>query len=266
MNILNKYVGQVVDKVTGKVDESLSDKFDAKSYNTVNEFRQKLSGGLAFSNNFVVGFSLPSFLKGSSFLSYLGVSSFDSELGLYCNKVTNPAKKIKTNNVTVYNNLNRIIPNGYDWSTIQVSFIETADRKIFQLFQEWMDGINNPITNCGNFYADSIGEIKVNMLNRAGETKGYIVYEEAMPISLSFTDLDWNSTSNLVSVSVDFSYIYQTTRDYTIKDIYNSVLDFGDSDIAQLINRGNTAIKNIAKGQLNTTGKKILSKITTRWF
>lgn len=243
MNIINKYVNQGLNKLVSKVNKAVSswdisgESKNISAVKTVDDFRNKLSegGGPARTNQFIVSFEVPTFMNESKLLGYLGVTQFNEELGIYCYKVSAPEKRFNTTKVKYENYIERDIPTNYSWDDLTFSFIERKDYLIYNLFNEWLDGIHNPITNTGRFYNEITCDVKINLLNKDNEIMAYYTLLEAKPISVSLSELTWETNDQYVSIDVDFSYTYPVSKDYDLTSLLNSVLEFGSSDVSNTI-------------------------------
>lgn len=240
MNIINKYVKRFTDKIEDRADR-LAGKLisDVKGPSSIDEFRSKIeSKGLARTNNFIVSFELPSFLqKDINFLSLVGLPSFSETLGIACYKVDISEFDLSKTDVKYVNNVKRAIPTGYKWGDVKFSFIENQQYQIYKLFSKWIASINNPITNTGMFYNDTISDVKINFFNKKNNIISYIALEEAQPKSVEITDFDWGSSNTFVSVDVTFDYMYQYNELFNISALLNAVTNFGDSDLVQTISK-----------------------------
>lgn len=239
MNIINKYLNEAINNVISKGNEAVNDldisqnTANISSVTSINAFRNKLQtkNGVARTNQFMVSFSLPSWMSDSTLLSYLGITQFNEELGLLCNKAIPPTKTIQSQSIKYNNTIERKIPSGYKWDEVTFSFIERNDYFIFKLFNEWLDGINNPITNTGRFYNDICSDVKINFLDKTNKVIAYYSLFEAYPTSITISNYDWEQLNQYVSIDVTFNYIYATHRDYELTSLVESVQNFGSSDV-----------------------------------
>ena len=163
------------------------------------------------------------------------VTQFNEELGIMCYKATAPEKKFNTVKVKYENQIERDIPTNYTWDVITFSFIERKDYLIYNLFNEWLDGMHNPITNTGRFYNEIISDVKINFLNKDNEVMAYYSLIEAKPVGMTMSELTWETNDQFVSIDVDFSYIYPTNKDFELTSLVNSVMDFGSSDVVNTL-------------------------------
>lgn len=259
MNIINKYIDQALNKVVSKVNTAVSSMdISGESKNlslttTISDFRNKLTagGGPARTNQFAVSFELPTFMNDSKLLGYLGVTQFNEELGILCYKASAPEKRFNTVKVKYENNLERDIPVSYSWENITFSFIERKDYLLYNLFNEWMNGMHNPVTNTGRFYKDIVTDVKINFLNKSNDVMAYFTLLEAKPIAMTMSELSWENNDQYVSIDVEFSYMYPVNKDYELTTLVNSVMEFGSSDvintIKDVINTGWKGIPSIMK-------------------
>lgn len=260
MNIINKYIKQFTDKIENKVDDLAGLVInDVTGPSSINKFRSKMeSKGIAKPNNFVVSFELPSFLQNKlNFLSIIGLPTFSETLGIACYKAVIPHSAITKAPVKYINNVTRAIPVGYKWDSITFSFIENQQYQMYKLFSKWISSINNPITNTGMFYNDTISSVKINFFNKKNNVLSYIALEEAQPTSVQITDFDWNKMNQYVSVDVTFDYMYQYNEDFNISEVLNAVTDFGSSDLVQTISQTYNWGTHISSSLENFFNKKL---------
>lgn len=258
MNIINKYVDRFKEMLTSKANKLVESMdltgesgglFSVTDFkeSSLTKFRNKLEAkhGVATTNQFMISFELPSWMKDSKWLSYLGVTQFNEELGLLCYKVSPPTKTIQSTAVKYTNNLERKIPMGYKWDEVTFSFIERKDYFVYNTFNEWMDGINNPITNTGRFYNDCVADVKINFLDKNNNILAYYVLLEAKPTSISIGDLDWSQNNQFVSIDVTFDYLYSINKDYDLTQLVRAIQDFGNSDVSNTLDSLNISWKDI---------------------
>lgn len=258
MNIINKYVNEAINKVVSKVNTAVSsmdisgEKKNLSLTTTIDDFRNKLNagGGPARTNQFAISFEVPTFMNESKMLGYLGVTQFNEELGILCYKASAPEKKFNTVKVKYENHIERDIPVSYSWDTMTFSFIERKDYLLYNLFNEWLNGMHNPVTNTGRFYNEITTDVKINFLNKDNQVMAYYTLMEAKPVSMTMSELTWETDDQYVSIDVDFSFVYPMNKDYELTSLVNSVMDFGSSDVVNTI-----------KDTINTTWKGLPSAI-----
>lgn len=266
MNIINKYVEKFTNKAISKLEDKITSMDITKEFANVNSvtdlstFRNKLNArrGLARPNQFAISFELPSWMNGSPNLSYFGITQFNEELGILCNKFTPPAKSMNTTSVRYGNNLERKIPTGYKWDTAKFSFIETGDYFCYNMFNEWLDGIINPLTNTGRFYDEITADVKINFLTKENEIIAYYTLLEAYPSQVTISDYDWDTNNSYVTIEVEFDYLYPTSRDYNLSMLFNAVSEFGSSDIASTVHDAIGELKNFGFSTIKSKLKSLV--------
>lgn len=229
MSLLDKYLNNAFTKVTSKLDALAAKALEGDAPSSIDKFRATLTNtGLGRPNNFIVNFSLPNYVSTSisaDIKSLFGVTSFDSDLGLLCNEASLPSRKLNTVEVKT-SGFSRKVPNNYTYEDITFSFIDTNDHLAYNIFSNWMDGINNPYTNSGKFYDDYTSDIKVNLLDKENKTTKYISMIKAYPISIDSLPLSWESSEGYNKVKVTFNYLYHIDKDYSSAAIINTIKNF----------------------------------------
>lgn len=254
-DIINTYIERKTNQLLSKIDKSLNSKFYTASKTGLDEFRALISnsGGLQRTNRFSFNIPLPEFLRNTlieeftlqNFLSTQGLNLFDGSLGLLCQKVSIPSKSIRTNAIKI-NGLTRNIPMNYTWDSITAEFIDPLNGIIYNTFYNWMDGINNPITNTGKFYDDFVKDLRLDFLSRDNEVAGYITLNEAFPTVVTKGSVDYGDGSYMTT-TVTFSYIYQTNRDYSSNMLYNILNNLTNGAAGDLLNTASHEIDTVER-------------------
>lgn len=248
-DIINKYIKQTTDKFLDLVDVTIDQRLHEPANTSLDVFRSNLSAGIARPNNFIFNVTLPDFLRPSlierfsvaSILASQGLSPFEGKLSLLCFQVELGAKKFN-NKIVKSGGQTRKIPQNYSWDNVICSFIDTNEHIVFNTMSDWMDGINNPITNTGVFYNEYITDMRVDLLNKKNTITGYAALNEAYPISVSRSTLNWGSLNTFMVTTVEFSYLYQNNKDYSSLQLYNTMNNLTDGAFSKLLNIANDTI------------------------
>lgn len=227
---INKYISQYTDKVLTKLDKKADQAIYGPSKNTLDEFRAAISsqGGIQRLNQFIFNIPIPEFLRQSliddfsvnNFLSTQGLNIFDGTLGLLCRSVEIPPKQLNTSQIKI-NGQTRTVPMNYRWDNVTATFIDTNSCLVYNVFSNWLDAINNPVTNTGRFYDDYVKDLRLDYLNKNSEVMGYISLYEAFPIAVSRSAVSYDATNGYMTTTVTFSYLYQANQYYTANMLYN---------------------------------------------
>ena len=244
-DIINTFIQKKTDKILKKIDKKLNNVFYSPSKSSLDEFRMTISnaGGIQHLNRFVFNIPLPDFIRETlldrfnrqNLLATQGLNVFDGTLGLLCTKVSIPAKTLRMSEVKVNGQTLRV-PMNYNWDTITADFIDPLNGLIYNTFYDWMDGINNPVTNTGRFYDEYVRDLRLDYLSRTDEVAGYITLNEAFPISVKKADVSYDEPGYMTT-SVTFSYIYQTNRDYSSLMLYNILNNVTNGTVGELLNQ-----------------------------
>ena len=266
-DIVNQFIQNQTDKILNKIDKTVNNQFYTASKTSLDEFRAAITsnGGLQRRNRYVFNITLPEYLRKtliedfslSNAMYALGTNVFDGTLGLLCQSITIPAKQLNTTSIKI-NGQTRIVPMNYRWDNVSAEFIDTNNCLIYNTFYNWMDGINNPITNTGKFYDDFVKDLRLDYLNRNNEVIGYITLNEAYPISVTRSQSSYDSNNSYITTSVTFTYLYQSNRDYSSLMLYNILNNLTNGSASTILNSATQLIDTfnpieIVKGSLNST-------------
>ena len=261
-DIINTFIqrktNQILDKIDKKIEEKFTNRFQSPSKESIDEFRSTISnsGGLQRLNRFMFNIPLPEFLRPTlierfnlkNILATQGLNIFDGTLGLLCNKISIPAKSLRTTEVKI-NGQTRRVPMNYNWDTVTAEFIDPLNGLIYNTFYDWIDGINSPVTNTGRFYDDYIMDLRLDYLSRSNEVVNYITLNEAFPISVSKANVSYEDTG-FMTTSVTFTYIYQTNRDYSSDMLYNILNNVTSGVAGKLLNKATSYVDQLNPAQL----------------
>ena len=126
-DIINTFIQRKTNKILDRLDKSLSNRFYSPSMTSLDEFRSVIAnaGGLQRANRFMFNIPLPDFLRetlierfsAKNFLATQGLNIFDGTLGLLCEKISVPAKELRTTEIKI-NGQTRRVPMNYTWDTV----------------------------------------------------------------------------------------------------------------------------------------------------
>lgn len=245
VDIVNQFIQNETDRILNNIDKKLNNVFYTASKTTLDEFRATIAGagGLQRNNRYVFNIPLPDFLRKTlledfsmkNIMANLGKNVFDGTLGLLCQRITIPPKQLNTTNIRI-SGQTRVVPMNYRWDTVTAEFIETTNGLIYNTFYNWLDGINNPVTNSGKFYDDFVKDLRLDYLNRDNEVVGYITLHEAYPVSVSRSQSSYDGNGYIVT-SVTFTYLYQLNRDYSSNMLYNMLNNVVPGAADKLLNK-----------------------------
>lgn len=257
-DIINTFIKRKTDQILDKFDKRVNNKFYSASKSSLDEFRSMISnsGGLQRSNRFMFNIPVPEFLRETiierfsmkNVLALEGLNIFNGEFGLLCQKVSIPAKSLHTTEIKI-NGQTRRVPMNYTWDTVTADFIDPLNGLIYNTFYDWIDGINNPVTNTGRFYDDFVKDLRLDYLNKSNEVVGYIMLNEAFPISVTKSDVSYEDRG-YITTSVTFSYLYQTNRDYSSRMLYNILNNVTNGVAGELLNMATETVDKFNPAQL----------------
>lgn len=243
-DIINTFIERKTNKLLEKLDKRINNRFYSPSKTNLDEFRAVITenGGLQRLNRFIFNIPLPEFLRETlierfntqNVLATQGLNVFDGSLGLLCTKIDVPAKELRTSQIKIGGHT-RTVPMNYSWDNVTATFIDPLNGLIYETFYNWLDGINNPITNTGRFYSDFVKDLRLDYLSKENEVMGYITLNEAFPISVSKAAVSYEDTGYMTT-TVTFSYLYQTNRDYSSNMLYNILNNITQGAAGKLLN------------------------------
>lgn len=257
-DIINTFIQQKTEKLLNKLDKKLNNAFYSPSKTSLDEFRAVIAnaGGLQRLNRFVFNIPLPEFLRETlidkftlkNFLSTQGLNVFDGTLGLLCTKISVPSKSLRTSEIKI-NGQTRRVPMNYTWDTVTAEFIDPLNGLVYDTFYNWIDGINNPVTNTGRFYDDFVKDLRLDYLSKTDEVTGYITLNEAFPVSVTKAAVSYEE-SGYMTTSVTFSYLYQTSKDYSSNMLYNILNNVTDGVAGNLLNAATEYVDKLNPAQM----------------
>ena len=250
-DIINTFIERKTNQLLNRLDKKLNNVFYSPTKTTLDEFRALISnsGGLQRLNRFVFNIPVPEFLRETiienftmkNILATQGLNIFDGTLGLLCTKIEVPEKSLRTTEIKI-NGQTRRVPMNYNWDTVTAEFIDPLNGLVYDTFYNWIDGINSPVTNTGRFYDDFVKDLRLDYLSRDSEVVGYIMLNEAFPISVSKAAVGYEE-NGYMTTSVTFSYLYQTNRDYSSQMLYNILNNVTGGTVSSLLNQATDTLK-----------------------
>ena len=257
-DIINTFIQRKTNKILNSLDKSIANRFYSPSRTSLDEFRSIITnaGGLQRANRFMFNIPVPEFLRetiierfdAKNILATQGLNIFDGTFGLLCEKISVPSKSLRTSEIKV-NGQTRRVPMNYTWDTVTAEFIDPLNGIIYNTFYDWIDGINDPVTNTGRFYDDFVKDLRLDFLSKSGDVAGYITLNEAFPISVTKSALS-SDDKGYITTSVTFTYLYQTKRDYSSRMLYNILNNVTDGVAGRLLNIATTAVDRYNPAQL----------------
>ena len=165
----------------------------------INDFKAKLAGGGARSNQFKVTMPFP---------GYAQVGGEIEDLAFLCRSTTIPAMNVGVVNVPFRGRQIKIAGDRTfdEWS---ITVLNDTNFKLRNAFERWQNGINNMtdnegLTNPVDYQVDAF----VDHLDRNGNTIKSYTLRGAFPTSVGGIPLDYETTDAIETFDVTFSYQY----------------------------------------------------------
>ena len=168
----------------------------------INEFKSRLRGGGARSNQFKVTLPFP---------GYAAVGGETSDLAFLCKASALPGQSIPSIAIPFRGRELKIAGDRAfeDWS---ITVINDTDFKLYRAFERWMNGINNMtdnegIANPADYQVDGF----VDQLDRNGTTLKSYTYRGLYPEALANIPLSYGTNDAIETFDVTFRYQYFET-------------------------------------------------------
>ena len=165
----------------------------------INDFKAKLAGGGARSNQFKVTMPFP---------GYAQVGGEIEDLAFLCRSTTIPAMSVPSFNVPFRGRSIKIAGDRTigDWS---VTVYNDTNFKLRNAFERWQNGINNMtdnegLTNPVDYQVDAF----VDHLDRNGNTVKSYTLRGLFPTDIAAIDLSYDEQTAIEEFSVTFAYQY----------------------------------------------------------
>ena len=168
----------------------------------INEFKSRLRGGGARSNQFKVTLPFP---------GYAAVGGETSDLAFLCKASALPGQSIPSIAIPFRGRELKIAGDRAfeDWS---ITVINDTDFKLYRAFERWMNGINNMtdnegIANPADYQVDGF----IDQLDRNGKTLKSYTYRGLFPTALAAIPLDYSTNNAIEDFQVTFAIQYFET-------------------------------------------------------
>ena len=168
----------------------------------INDFKSRLRGGGARSNQFKVTLPFP---------GYAAVGGETSDLAFLCKASALPGQSIPSIAIPFRGRELKIAGDRAfeDWS---ITVINDTDFKLYRAFERWMNGINNMtdnegIANPADYQVDGF----IDQLDRNGKTLKSYTYRGLFPTTLQSIALDYSTNNTIEDFQVTFAIQYFET-------------------------------------------------------
>lgn len=174
----------------------------------IDGFKANLIGGGARANQFTVELAFPAFLQSSA-----AIASYKGQF--LCKAAQLPASTVDKTPVN-YRGREVKFAGERVFAPWRVTIINDTDFLLRNLFESWMNGINNHRTNNGITNASQYQTtFNVFQLDRnGGAIKGYS-FVDAFPTEVSAIELSFDNNNEIETFDVTFEYNYWTSRTST---------------------------------------------------
>jgi hypothetical protein len=136
---------------------------------------------------------------------------------MYCKATSLPGTNLLTNEVTTFGE-NREMPYQRSYDNLNLSFMMDIDLKIKRFFENWMNGIINPVTRVQEYYDNYIATITITIndnaskssrerLNRTTNERFKLTLYECYPKTIGEMTLSYDS-EGFAELPVTMNYKY----------------------------------------------------------
>ena len=135
-------------------------------------------------------------------------------VSLRCETVSLPGRNLDSmTDSNIYGPTREIVKGVTYAEDVSLSFVSSGGLEERVFFEEWQKLAFNEETWNVNYYNDYIGSVEIYLLDRQDTKKFGIKLWEAYPKSITATDLSQSSNSEIIRISVGFSFRYWTSLD-----------------------------------------------------
>jgi hypothetical protein len=174
----------------------------------IDGFKANLIGGGARANQFQVELAFPAFLQSNA-----AIAAYKGQF--LCKAAQLPASTVDKTPVN-YRGREVKFAGERVFAPWRVTILNDTDFLLRNLFEAWMNGINNHRTNQGITNASQYQTtFNVFQLDRnGGAIKGYS-FVDAFPVEVSAIELSFDNNNEIETFDVTFEYNYWTSRTST---------------------------------------------------
>lgn len=176
----------------------LSGTRNSGSGKSITQFISKVkTGGLARSNRYAVGMTLPQ--------AHPGAPNLKSIL-LFCDQISLPGANYSTVQNRTFGEF-RELPYEKLYDQITLSFYVDANMEVKKLFDDWQNIISNPVTRTYYYYDDYKTDITIEVQDTQDKKRYAVKLYECYPKSVGNVQLDYSSR-DVMKLSVGIQYKY----------------------------------------------------------
>ena len=135
-------------------------------------------------------------------------------VSLRCETVSLPGRNLDSmTDSNIYGPTREIVKGVTYAEDVSLSFVSSGGLEERVFFEEWQKLAFNEETWNVNYYNDYIGSVEIYLLDRQDTKKFGIKLWEAYPKSITATDLSQSPNTEIIRISVGFSFRYWTSLD-----------------------------------------------------
>ena len=164
----------------------------------ITEFKSRLQGGGARSNQFKVTLNFP---------DYASVGGETSDLAFLCNASAIPGHTITATTVDFRGRQLKLAGDARVFADWTLTVLNDTDFKLYKAFERWINGMNNATTNEGltnplDYQVDGF----IDHLDRDGNSIKQYTFRGVFPTTLGDIALDYTTANAIEAFDVTLSY------------------------------------------------------------
>lgn len=175
---------------------------------TLNQFISTVAGeGLMRTSRFAVMFTIP---------SAVAEGQYDRDFRkvlLYCDNINLPGITLETTAAKTFGE-HREMPYNKLFDTINIGFYVDNSMTVKLLFDNWMGGIQDPVTRNFSYYKDYTTDITIDVFDVADKSRYQVTLFQCYPKALQPIQMDYGN-KEVMKMSVAMNYKYWTSTSTT---------------------------------------------------
>lgn len=191
---------------------------------TLNEFISQVAGeGLMRTSRFAVSFALPSSLSAGLYSADL------RKILLYCDTINLPGLTLETTGAKTFGE-ERQMPHQKQYETINMGFYVDNSMTVKELFDKWMNAIQDPETRNFNYYWTYVTDINIDVFDITDKSRYQVTLYQAYPKAINAIQMDYaNKDVMKLSVAMEYKYWRSSPATNTTESFLSDTVEVPDT-------------------------------------
>lgn len=191
---------------------------------TLNEFISQVAGeGLMRTSRFAVSFALPSSLSAGLYNADL------RKILLYCDTINLPGLTLETTAAKTFGE-ERQMPHQKQYETINMGFYVDNSMTVKELFDKWMNAIQDPVTRNFNYYWTYVTDINIDIFDTKDKSRYQVTLYHAYPKAINAIQMDYaNKDVMKLSVAMEYKYWRSSPATNTTESFLSDTVEVPDT-------------------------------------